>query len=105
VGARCCSGQSTCKATNEFYSQCVATSDSDASMIVRRDEQLGHALSAFGPTWTFLPVAGGVLCATLLLVLLAVQRRLRGNQGNQGSPEDGSPMLPSTRDAVEAEAA
>jgi len=81
-------------------------------MIVRRDEQLGHALSAVKPavsrrTLTFLSVAGGVLCAILMLavLVLAVRKHITGNQGRQGSPEDGSPMLPSTRDVVEVEAA
>jgi len=109
VGAKCCSGQTTCKVTNEFYSQCVATDDADTSMIVRRDERLGHTLSAVRPavsrrTLTFLPVAAGVSCVTLMLVVLALRRRLRGNQGNQGSAEGGSPMLPSKRD-VEVELA
>jgi len=109
-GARCCSGQSTCKATNDYYSQCVATSDSDASMIVRRDAQLGHALSAVRPSASrralkLLPIAGVVLCATLILMVLAVRRRVRGNQGSQVSHDDGSPMLPSMHDVVEAEIA
>jgi len=55
-------------------------------------------------TLTFLPVAGGVSCAALMLVVLALRRRLRGNQSNQGSAEGGSPMLPSKRD-VEVELA
>jgi len=79
-------------------------------MIVRRDEQLGHALFAIRPAasrraLTVLSVAGGVLCATLMLAVLAVCKRLTGNQGRQGSPEDGSPMLPPTREVVEVEVA
>jgi len=110
VGAKCCSGQTTCKVTNDFYSQCVATTDPDVTSILGRDEQLGQEPSADRPnvsrmTLTFLPVARGVLCATLMFVVLAVRRRLRGNQGNRGSPEDGSPMLPSMRDVVEVEVA
>eukprot|EP00419_Tripos_fusus_P090387 CAMPEP_0172860720 /NCGR_PEP_ID=MMETSP1075-20121228/72246_1 /TAXON_ID=2916 /ORGANISM="Ceratium fusus, Strain PA161109" /LENGTH=770 /DNA_ID=CAMNT_0013708785 /DNA_START=35 /DNA_END=2347 /DNA_ORIENTATION=+ len=106
VGARCCSGQATCKVRDDYYSQCIVTTNSDASMIVRKDAELGHTLSAVRPALfrrilTFLPVAGGVSCAMFLLVVLAVRRRLTCNQGNQGSHDDGSPMLPSTHDAVE----
>jgi len=79
-------------------------------MIVRRDEQLGHALPEVRPdvsrgTLTLLSLAGGVSCATLMLAVLAVHRRLVGNHGRQGSPDDGSPMLPSTHDDVELEVA
>jgi len=104
VGAKCCSGQSTCKATSEYYSQCVPSIvASDAAMIVRKNAQLADVSSSVRPAisrWSLMPVAGGVFLATLMLVVLAVRRRLRGKQSNQGSPEDGSPMLPPSVDLV-----
>merc|ERR1712083_964179 len=40
MGAKCCSDQATCKAVDEYYSQCVASIASDATMIMRKDAQV-----------------------------------------------------------------
>jgi len=105
MGAKCCSGQATCQAIDEYYSQCVATIASDSTMIMRKDVQVADLTSLVRPAmlrWslTLLPVAGGVLLVTLILVVLAVRRRPQSRQSNRASPEDGSPMLPLSVDAV-----
>jgi len=103
MGVKCCSGQATCKAKGDYYSQCVASITSDATMVVRRDAQFADVSSLVGPAlshWqlTLLLIAGVVFLATLVLGMLAVHRRLR--RSNQGSLEDGSPMLSLSGDAV-----
>jgi len=52
-----------------------------------------------------LPVVGGAFLATLLLMAIAMRRRIGSCQGNQLSREDGLPMLPSSLDAVEVDVA
>jgi len=103
MGVKCCSGQATCKAKDDYYSQCVASITSDATMVVRRDAQFADVSSLVGPAlshWqlTLLLIAGMVFLATLVLGMLAVHRRLR--RSNQGSLEDGSPMLSLSGNAV-----
>merc|ERR1712129_695354 len=39
-GTKCCSGQATCKAIDQYYSQCVASIASDSRMVVRKDAQI-----------------------------------------------------------------
>jgi len=114
MGAKCCSGQATCKPLDEYYSQCVATVASDATMIMRKDAQIVDLSSSARlamPHWplTLLPAVGGVFLATLMLAVLAVRRHFRGRQSYPYrlmlSSEDSSPMLPSPLDAVEVEIA
>jgi len=105
VGAKCCSGQAVCKATDEYYGQCVPSIASDASVVMRKDAQVADLSSSVRPSmsrWplTWLPVAGGVFLATLMLLVLAAHRRPRGRQSNQGSHEERSFMLPPSVDSV-----
>jgi len=114
MGAKCCSsGQATCKAIDEYYSQCVASSASGAN-VIGMDAQVADLSSSVMPAmphWpsTLLPLAGGVFLASLMVVVLGVRRHLRGKQRYPYrlmlSSEDGSPVLPSPLDTIEAEIA